>query len=91
MAKVTLSIDDQVLQKYLERAVRKSGRMRSLSQEVEEILRGRLANEQVLEGLKALCCGRDAHFATFDEIEAIEFRGTPPAEEVLRSMRRHRA
>lgn len=90
MAKVTLSIDDALLQKYREQAVRRRGKMRSLSEEVEAILRDRLANQEVLEGLKALCCGRDDHFATFDEIEAIEFAGSPPAAAVLKEMRRHR-
>jgi hypothetical protein len=91
MAKVTLSIDGRVLGKIRERAVRKRGKLRSLSEEIEEILRDSLANDQVLEGLKALCCGRDDHFVTFDEVDAAVFPGAPPAEEILRNMRRHRA
>jgi len=90
MAKVTLSIDDELLQKYREQAVRKRGKMRSLSEEVEEVLRDRLANRQVLDGLKAVCCGRDDHFVTFDEVVAERFPGTPPAEEIIREMRRRR-
>ena len=91
MAKVTLSIDGQVLAKIRERAVRRRGNLRSLSAEVEEVLRDSLANDQVLEGLKALCCGRDDHFVTFDDVDAVDFPGAPSAEQVLRDMRRHRA
>lgn len=91
MSKVTLSIDGQVLAKVRERAVRKRGTLRGLSEEIEEILRDSLANDQVLEGLKGLCCGRDNHFVTFDEVDAVDFAGAPPAEEILRKMRQHRA
>lgn len=91
MTKVTLSIDEGVLRKVRERAVRRRGNLRALSGEVEEILRDSLANEQVLEGLKAVCCGRDDHFLMFDEVEAVDFPGTPPAERVLKDMRKHRA
>jgi len=91
MAKVTLSIDGQLLAKVRERAVRKRGKLRSLSEEIEEVLRDSLANEQVLEGLKVLCCGRDDHFVTFDTVDAVDFSGAPPAEDILRAMRRHRA
>jgi len=90
MAKVTLSIDARVLAKVRERAVRKRGTLRGLSEEIEEVLRDSLANDQVIEGLKALCCGRDDHFVTFDDVDAVDFPGSPPAEEVLRQMRRHR-
>jgi len=90
MTKVTLSLDDEVLRRTREQAVRRRGSMRSLSQEVEDALRARLANEEVLEGLKAICCGRDDHFVTFDEVVAEEFPGTPPAEEIIRHMRRRR-
>jgi hypothetical protein len=91
MAKVTLSIDGRILAKVRERAVRNRGKLRSLSEEIEDLLRDSLANEQVLEGLKGLCCGRDDHFVTFDAVDAVDFSGTPAAEEVLREMRRHRA
>ena len=90
MAKVTLSIDARVLAKVRERAVRKRGTLRGLSEEIEEVLRDSLANDQVIEGLKALCCGRDDHFVAFDDVDAVDFSGSPPAEEVLRQMRRHR-
>jgi len=90
MSKVTLSIDGEVLQEIRERAVRKRGKLRSLSEEVESILRDSLANRQVLEGLKAICCGRDDHFVTFDEVKAEEFPGTPSAEAIIREMRRKR-
>lgn len=90
MAKVTLSIDDEVLQEIRERAVKKRGKLRSLSEEVEEILRDSLANRQTLESLKVLCCGRDDHFVTFNEVKAEAFPGTPPAEEIVREMRRKR-
>jgi hypothetical protein len=91
MVKVTLSIDDLVLAKVRDRAIRKRGKLRGLSDEIEEVLRDSLANEQVLEGLKALCCGRDDHFLAFDDVDAVDFPGSPPAEAVLREMRRHRA
>ena len=91
MAKVTLSIDGQILAKVRERAVRRRGKLRGLSEEIEEVLRDSLANDQVLEGLKALCCGRDDHFVAFDDVDAVDFSGAPPAEQVLRDMRRHRA
>ena len=89
--KVTLSIDDGVLAKVRERSVRRRGKLRGLSEEVEEVLRDSLANDQVVEGLKAICCGRDDHFVSFDEVDAVDFPGAPPAEQVLREMRRHRA
>lgn len=91
MAKVTLSIDDRILAKVRERAVRKRAKLRALSEEIEDVLRDSLATDEALEGLKALCCGRDDHFTTFEEVDAIEFPGAPPAEKVLRRMRRHRA
>jgi len=37
--KVTLSIDDRVLAKVRERSVRRRGKLRGLSEEVEEVLR----------------------------------------------------
>lgn len=91
MTKVTLSIDAQVLGKVRERAVRRRKTLRGLSEEVEEVLRDSLAAEEALEGLKALCCGRDDHFVSFDDVDAVDFPGTPPAEDVLRGMRRRRA
>lgn len=91
MTKVTLSIDAHVLEKVRERAVRRRKTLRGLSEEVEEVLRDSLAVEEVLEGLKGLCCGRDDHFLTFDDVDAADFPGTPPAEEVLRGMRRRHA
>lgn len=89
--KVTLSIDEHVLAKVRERAVRKRGKLRGLSEEVEDVLRDSLSMDQALEGLKDLCCGRDDHFATYGDIKAEAFPGTPPAHEVLHQMRRSRA
>ncbi len=91
MTKVTLSLDEKLLAKLRERAVKKRGKLRSLSEEVGEILEDSLANEQVLEGLKELCCGRDDHYVTFDEVKAISLPSTPSSLEILKDMRKHRA
>jgi hypothetical protein len=89
-SKVTLSIDGSLLARVRERAVRKRGKLRSLSEEVEEALRDSFANEQLELALRELCCGRDDHIEVFSQVEAIDFGPGPSAQEIIREMRRRR-
>jgi len=89
--KVTLSIDREVVERIRERAVGKRGNLRTLSEEVEDVLRDSLATEQVLEGLKAMCCGRQDHLVTFEDVDAADFPGAANSNQILRQMRRRGA
>lgn len=88
MAKVSLYLDDQTLERLRREAVRRHGSMRSLSREVEEIVRESFLADE-LEAALSEDAGAGG-VVGFADVKPLRLSPGPKVADMIRSEREHR-
>lgn len=89
MPKVSVYLDDRTLGRLRQEAVRRHGSLRSLSRELEEIVKESFVVEE-LEGALGEWTGEEAVVIGFADVKPLPVAPGPGLTEIVREEREHR-
>lgn len=90
MTKVSVYVDDDVWLSFKKQVFQKHGNLRSISSEVEDLLRAQVVEEQVVSGFEKIGVKVKGTISSREIKEIRPKLKGPPSEEIIKEMRRKR-
>lgn len=87
MTKVSVYVDDEVWHAFKEKVFKKHGNLRSISKEVDDLLRAQMVEEQVTSGFAKIGVKVNGTISSREIEENRPKLKGPPSEEIIREMR----